>query len=244
MNAGPLIQIDPSLDRGRLAAEFKKIGRLQIRDVLTLQSARSLRDMLQTGTPWGMSWQAADDGPHHIRAAELARLTPQASAAIQSKLLGAARGEDYAFAFAAYPLVQAYLERWSPGSPQEQTLEQINSAPFLDFMREVTGISALVKADAQATLYGPGHFLSHHDDSEEERGRRVAYVLNLTIDEWRPEWGGYLNFFDESWDVIQAFAPRFNSLNLFRVPQLHSVGHVAPFAPNGRYAITGWARDR
>jgi Rps23 Pro-64 3,4-dihydroxylase Tpa1-like proline 4-hydroxylase len=75
-------------------------------------------------------------------------------------------------------------------------------------------------------------------------GWQVAYVMNFCAEEWRPDWGGYLLFYDEDGDVVAGFKPRFNALNLFRVPQKHSVTYVAPFAPIARFAITGWFRDR
>ena len=115
---------------------------------------------------------------------------------------------------------------------------------FLDLVREVTAIPELVKADAQATLYGPSHFLTQHNDSHMAEGWRIAYVLNFTAEPWRPDWGGYLLFYDEEGDVIAGYRPRFNALNLFAVPMLHSVTYVPPFSPIGRYAITGWFRDR
>ncbi|OZA59360.1 MAG: hypothetical protein B7X78_08485 [Sphingomonadales bacterium 39-62-4] len=83
-----------------------------------------------------------------------------------------------------------------------------------------------------------------HNDSHVMEGWRVAYVLNLTSADWQPDWGGYLNFLDEDGDVICGWKPRFNTLNLLRVPQLHQVTYVPPFAPRARYAITGWLRDR
>jgi Rps23 Pro-64 3,4-dihydroxylase Tpa1-like proline 4-hydroxylase len=36
--------------------------------------------------------------------------------------------------------------------------------------------------------------------------------------------------------------PVFNALNLFRVPLLHSVTLVTPFAGGARLSITGWFR--
>jgi Rps23 Pro-64 3,4-dihydroxylase Tpa1-like proline 4-hydroxylase len=51
-------------------------------------------------------------------------------------------------------------------------------------------------------------------------------------------------FYDEDGDCIAGFKPRFNALNLFAVPQRHSVSYVPPFAPAGRFAITGWFRDQ
>jgi Rps23 Pro-64 3,4-dihydroxylase Tpa1-like proline 4-hydroxylase len=44
--------------------------------------------------------------------------------------------------------------------------------------------------------------------------------------------------------VIEGYMPRFNTLNLFAVPQHHAVSFVPPFAPQGRIAISGWFRDQ
>ena len=239
-----MLEINPNLDRAVLATRYAATGRVQIRNVLTEESARTVQALLGRATPWGLSWAAGEDGPHHLTAGRLRELTPEAAAAIQAKLSRALSGNAYGFVYSSYPLVTAYLERWNPGSPLERLLEAINGAGFLDLIREVCAVPEVVKADGQATLYGPGHFLAHHDDSEEARGRRVAYVLNLTAGEWRPEWGGYLQFLDQGWNVAEAMRPLFNSLNLFRVPQVHSVSYVPPFSPIGRYAVTGWARDR
>ncbi len=240
----PLLQLNPRLDRSTLAAEFVRAGRLQVRDVLTDESALAVRRTLAEETPWGLAWQAGSAASANlIRADELRGLDDEEQASIAARAAGT-DGQDYAFAYYSYPLVTAYLERWRPGSPQERLLEELNSPQLLDFMRAITGIDEIVKMDGQATLYGPGHFLWPHSDAESERGRRVAYVLNLTLGEWKPQWGGYLNFFDGDWEIEQAFRPRFNCLNLFRVPQWHSVSEVAASAPLARYAVTGWARDR
>jgi Rps23 Pro-64 3,4-dihydroxylase Tpa1-like proline 4-hydroxylase len=37
--------------------------------------------------------------------------------------------------------------------------------------------------------------------------------------------------------------PKFNTLDLFAVPQQHSVSMVTPAAPVRRYAVTGWLRS-
>lgn len=236
-----MLAINPALGLPALRAAFARDRRVQVRDVLTDASARAIHRVLRDDTPWGMSWQAGAHGPHAMRQAQLAAM-PDAERDAQT--LAAMRGGDYAFGYASYPLVQAYLGRWVPGGPHDQLLEHINAAPVLDFVRDVTGIPELVKADAQATLYAPGHFLAVHNDQHAERGRRVAYVLNLCADDWRPDWGGYLQFYDADGDVIAGYRPRFNALNLFAVPQLHNVSFVPPFAPVARYAITGWFRDR
>ena len=51
-------------------------------------------------------------------------------------------------------------------------------------------------------------------------------------------------FHDADGHVSEAYAPTFNALNIFRVPQLHSVTQVASFAGGPRLSVTGWIRER
>lgn len=240
----PLFDINPALDVATLQATFAQAGRVQIRNLLTDRTARVIHDILHRQTPWGLAWQAGLGPPNMIPNAALHNVTPDQHRAVQDQLATAMRGRDYGFHYTQYPMLDAYLQKWRPGGPHDLLLEHINDRPFLDLVRQVTGFSTLIKADAQATLYTANQFLALHDDSHVAQGWRVAYVLNLCALDWRPEWGGYLNFYDEDGDIIAGFRPRFNALNLFAVPQRHSVSYVPPFAPVGRFAITGWFRDR
>ena len=61
---------------------------------------------------------------------------------------------------------------------------------------------------------------------------------------WRAEWGGLLLFKDDAGEVVEAFTPGFNVLNVFRVPQAHAVSMVTPFAGAPRLSITGWWRTQ
>jgi Rps23 Pro-64 3,4-dihydroxylase Tpa1-like proline 4-hydroxylase len=238
-----LLDINPALDRDALARRFATEKRVQIRDVLTEESARNLHRILERQTPWGLAWKAGEEGPHNLPQEALQTMRPADIQRMQHKLLAAMQGGDYAFAYGQYPLVLAHMEGWAPGGPHEALIELINDEPFLDLARAVTGLAQLTKADGQATLFAQGQFLATHDDSHVAEGWRVAYVLNLCALDWRPEWGGYLLFYDDEGDVVAGFRPRFNTLNLFLVPQRHAVTFVPPFAPVGRYAITGWFRD-
>jgi Rps23 Pro-64 3,4-dihydroxylase Tpa1-like proline 4-hydroxylase len=53
---------------------------------------------------------------------------------------------------------------------------------------------------------------------------------------------GQLQFFGEGGDIVETFVPRWNSLSLFRVPQMHQVTLVTPWAGDDRYSIAGWFR--
>ena len=239
-----LFKLNPSLDRDALADEFTREGRIQVRDFLTNGAAEEIFQILSSRTPWGVAWPAGDVfSPQAIEAHELGESAADTQREITQKTYGAAASGEYAFQFARYPILNAYLGKWAEGGPHDLLLEHINAPEFLDFIRKVTSIPSIKKGDAQATLFAPGHFLGRHIDSHVAEGWVVAYVMNFAKD-WHPNWGGYLNFLDDEGDVVAGYRPRFNALNMFKVPRTHMVTYVPPFAPIGRFAITGWFRDR
>jgi Rps23 Pro-64 3,4-dihydroxylase Tpa1-like proline 4-hydroxylase len=237
----PLFELNPRLDRVAAADIFASEGRVQIRDFLTDAAAKTILEVLSRETPWGLAWRAGVSGPHARRRQQL---SPDELAKMGSAIATAMRTGAYAFLYARYPMLDAYKERWGEHPALELLIEHINAEPLMSLVSEVTGIPTLAKADAQATLFAPNHFLALHDDSHVGEGWRVAYVMNFCLGDWRPDWGGYLQFYDEDGDIIGGYRPRFNALNMFRVPMRHSVSYVPPFAPATRFAITGWFRDR
>jgi hypothetical protein len=238
-----LFELNPALDRDSLALQFSQTGRVQIRDFLTKESARNIHQILSRETPWGLAWRAGDDGPHGLRRQQTAAFAPADWQKLSVAVASAMRSDDYAFVYSQYQILTAAKEAWNEHAGLELLLEHINDEPLMDLVRTVTAVPQLRKADAQATLFGPNHFLATHDDSHVAEGWRIAYVMNFCAEEWRPDWGGYLTFYDEDGDVVAGFKPRFNALNMFLVPQRHNVTYVPPFAPVARFAITGWFRD-
>lgn len=240
-----LFALNPRTDLDALARRFADERRVQVNDFLTPGSALAIQDVLLRGTRWELAWQAGDSGP---RAIDNATLSGPHAAAAGHEASGAtdvaARKGEYSCRFASYPMLQAYLDRRAPDGPHDRLLEYINTPEMLDLVRAITGIPELVKADAQASLFAGNHYLGWHSDTHKGQGWRVAYVMGFAPDDWKPDWGGYLQFFDERGDIVCGWKPRFNVLNLFAVPCPHAVSYVPPFAPNGRISITGWFRDR
>ncbi len=240
-----LFELNPAIDRNALSARFAETGRVQIKDVLTSEAAKEILTVLTKGTPWGMATGAGDKNRQSFRLEEVR--SPQGQQAVNAAAMAAqensARGE-YGFRFAHYPILTAIQEGWNPGSAHEILLEHLNAKDFIKLARDITGIDGLIKADGQATLFAPNHYLGRHIDSHVAEGWEVAYVLNFAPPDWHPDWGGYLLFLDNDGDVVEGFRPRFNALNLFKVPQSHMVSYVPPFAPIGRMAVTGWLRTQ
>ncbi|MGA9854167.1 MAG: 2OG-Fe(II) oxygenase family protein [Gammaproteobacteria bacterium] len=233
--------LNPALNIDNLAAEFRQKQRIQIQDALLPAAAESLYRCLEHDVPWGVAYI---DGEHYtlLTADKLANFNQEDWMNLNNKVQARAVNK-YQFIYNSYMMVTAYKEKRDPGLALHAMVEFINAPPFLELMRNVTGISSIIKADAQATRYIPGHFLKKHNDQVTGQYREIAYVLNLTRN-WQADWGGLLQFLDDDGKVTDTYMPTFNSLTLFQVPAWHHVSYVAAFVPHGRYAITGWGMSK
>jgi Rps23 Pro-64 3,4-dihydroxylase Tpa1-like proline 4-hydroxylase len=231
--------INPSLDPSRMRAAFRRTGRLHIQDFLTTEGAALLHSHLRARNDWLLVINQQERLFELDRAAQDA-LSKEQREQLETAIAKSAR-DGFQFCFETVRVADADADRAADGNLLATFARFMSSDPVLEFMRTVTGRPDMNFADAQATAYGPRHFLTAHDDDVEGKHRAAAYVLNLTPD-WRVDWGGLLMFHSPNGHVQEALAPRFNALNLFAVPQLHSVSYVTPFVPNRRYAVTGWLR--
>lgn len=233
--------LNPALDVRTLAEEFSRNNRIQVRDVLMPDAAEALHHCLAKQVPWGLAYIDGEENKL-IQADKVAGFTAADWSALDTRVQ--ARPEStFQFLYNSYMMISAYKEKRNPQLILHDMVEWINSPAFLQLIRAVTGIGSIMGADAQATRYMAGHFLRKHNDQVGNQYREIAYVLNLTKD-WKPEWGGLLQFMDEGGTVTETYMPTFNSLTLFRVPMWHHVNQVAPSVSSARYAITGWGLSR
>ena len=231
--------LNPALRAGDYAEAYARDGMVQIPGLFAPEVADALERVLAAGTPWSLVHADPRGEAAMLSPREMAALPP---AEMQGRVVQATRQAAGAFSYLylVYPMIEAYVAGRDPGHPLHALTEFLNSPDFMDFVRAITG-EPVTKVDAQATWYRPGHFLSQHDDLGVGE-RRAAYTVGLTR-AWRPDWGGQLLFHDQAGDVTRGLAPRFNVLTLFKVPMLHSVAPVAPYAAAPRFMITGWLRD-
>lgn len=169
-----------------------------------------------------------------------AALTPEK---LQNLMLGVHQQAQagFQFLFESIRVPEAVEQRGADPTLLNRFADFLNAPETLGMLRMIVGAPDIAFADAQATAYGPGHFLTTHDDAVGGKNRFAAYVMNLTLT-WSPDWGGLLQFLDGDRHVAQAWTPRFNALNLFAVPQPHAVTLVAPYAGARRLSVTGWLR--
>jgi Rps23 Pro-64 3,4-dihydroxylase Tpa1-like proline 4-hydroxylase len=235
------IRLNPALDLAPFARAYAERGIVQIPQLFEERTAGAIADLLQRGVPWRIVFTTPDDKPVHYSREELQAQGQERWKATIADVTARAR-QNRGYFYKTYPMIEAYLKGWDPGHPIHQLTEFINSADFLGLGRTVTGVTEITKADAHATFYGPGDFLTRHLDTGDDYERRAAYVLGLTRG-WQPDWGGLLLFLNEKQDVSEGYLPRFNALTIFDVKFLHTVTQVSSFAGAGRFSITGWFRD-
>lgn len=227
--------IDNDLDLERWRAELAARGRVQIPNFLQAPAAEAFAAELAQRVPWQLAERSEGESRTTPRGAypddaEYARLLQRGYA------LAADR---YQFAYDSYMLPKAAREGWDPALLVHGLLRFFNTEEYLRFARYLGDDPAITHTTAQCTRYRPGQYLMPHDDQDDDEGRRYAFVINLSRD-WRPDWGGQLQFLDADGNVLDTFLPRWNSLSLFRVPQRHQVTLVSPWAAQPRHAVTGW----
>lgn len=151
---------------------------------------------------------------------------------------------NFQYYYATIPIYDLFQNNQLPDNYLARLYELVSSEQFLNACRTITNNANIKFADIQATKYSAGNFLTAHDDNVEGKGRIAAYVLNLSK-HWKADWGGGLVLHEtlSNPNTSQILFPNFNALNIFSVPQQHSVSQVTQFASADRYSITGWLRE-
>lgn len=228
--------LSPAIDAGAATALYASTGRVSIHGFLADEGAERLREHLLERADWSLVMNAGD------KVYELPRAAAATLSDEQRRTLDAKIGEEAVWEFRyRYESI-----RVPDGAAGDTLLDQfaafMSSLEVIALLRTITG-APVDFADAQATRYGPGDFLTRHDDNVAGKNRHAAYVFGLTP-VWRAEWGGLLLFHGADGEIGHGFVPGFNVLRLFAVPAEHSVSPVWPFAPEPRLSVTGWARSR
>jgi SM-20-related protein len=236
------LKLDQGLDPKVLKPLFDRFGRLHLPNMLAAGDARRLAEGLAQA-PWSRTFLVADKG-YRVTQENYAKTPPQVRQEVETAIAAGARA-GFQYDFDNWPVsdeIEAGRRQGGVMAPIEAAYDLLNSEAFFGFIRQLTGDDRAAYCDAQATRYRAGQFLTAHDDEIAGKNRLFAYVLNLTP-RWRVDWGGLLLFHDADGHVAEGYAPKFNSLNIFSVPQLHSVSQVASYVEAERLAITGWIRS-
>lgn len=231
------LEINPDHDPEAFGRTLQEAGRLQVSDFFTQESADYLYKIHMENKDWNLAYNEGDNF-YESSIQQIQAVSPQQQQKFMNSIYARARTQ-FQYVFYQYYITQAIKLDEQPGHPMHQFDEFMNSEDVLNMMRTLTGETAIRKADSYASIYAPGHFLTAHDDRHDSHDRVAAYVVSMTKT-WNKDWGGHLAFFDDDGNITEALIPSFNTLNIFLVPQMHSVQLVSPFAGNSRTSYLGW----
>lgn len=241
MATGIPFALNRTLDIEALAGSYAAHGRVQIAGLLTKPAAEALHSELRARHDWVRVINSGEKVIELDRAAQAA-LGPDRGAQLDEAVYAGARA-GFQYRYESIRVPDGAKERVASTDPLAAFACWLSAGEPRALLQEITGKSNIDFADAQATAYGPGDFLTAHDDVVAGKRRHAAYVFGLNP-VWRAEWGGLLLFHEADGARVEGLVPGFNSLNLFRVGQAHSVSEVTRATPWRRYAITGWLRSR
>jgi SM-20-related protein len=236
------LSLNPRLDPAKLGPLFQRFGRLHLPDLLAPADAERLAGALARA-PWSRTFLVDGKG-YDVTLEDYAKTPGEVRREVEAAI-GRGGRTGFQFDFDTWRIsdhLEAGRRQGGAVAELEAAYDLLNSEAFLAFVRRLTGDQRPVYCDAQASRYRAGQFLTAHDDNLAGKDRLYAYVLNLTPN-WRVEWGGLLLFHDADGHVAEAYAPKFNAINIFRVPAWHSVSQVASYVETPRLSITGWIRS-
>jgi SM-20-related protein len=226
-------------DRKQLAKQFAETGVLSIPSILIPEFALAIRQEMES-----LPWETAYVEAGKAKKADMRKMDKIQRQQVLQQVILSAREDKYQFCYDTYMLITHYLQNTNPQSLLHSFVEHLCGEPMLQFIREVTGAFHIIKADAQASCYLPGHFLKQHDDDGKpsNQERIVAYTIGFSAP-WQAHWGGLLHLQNEAGEVEQSLIPNFNTLTIFSVPRQHFVSQVASYCPEPRLSIVGWFRS-
>lgn len=230
--------LNPDLNVDELKSSYQEDQRVRIDNFLEPLFAQSVGECIRENLTYDHIFFSQGNN-HVLSEQQMSSMELSERQNLQQELLDlASRG--IGFFYSGYRMDGDNL--FEAPSVLQNLFQLMNSEMMLELISSVTGSEDLKSASGQFTRYTRGHYLTRHLDDVTEERRRLAYVLNFTQN-WHPDWGGLLQFYEKSGTPRNAWEPRFNSLSLFDVRHIHAVTYVAPHAASPRYALAGWFRN-
>ena len=124
-----------------------------------------------------------------------------------------------------------------------QVMQELNSGCFLWFLRCLSGIEGLVGdpyyMEGGYHLVGNEGMLGIHADFSHHTFIHLERRMNLLIylnEEWKEEWGGFLELYDQDLKSVRKIAPVFNRAVIFETSETSFHGHPQPMKlPEGKW---------
>ena len=116
-----------------------------------------------------------------------------------------------------------------------QVMQELNSGCFMWFLRLLSGIEGIVgdpySVEGGYHLVGDKGRLGIHADFSHHTYTLLERRLNLLLylnKEWKEEWGGHLELYDQDLNSVLKVSPIFNRAVIFQTSETSFHGHPEP----------------
>ena len=237
--SGSSFEINRSLDLDRLRDVLRTKRRLHITELLDPTAAESLYHALARDVEWSTLLAANGrmyEAPHGVQRA----YGDEQARALIDLAHRSARERGFGYAYDAHALRAAGADAAGP-SLLDRFAEFVSSPEFTGIISRICGMEEIARIELQAVRLRPGHFMTFHHTllgGDKECQCRAFFSYSVTP-EWRPEWGGLLELRGEEGHLVEAYAPCFNCLDIFALPQGRWLSTVSPIAGAPAYSVSG-----
>lgn len=234
------MEIINDLDTESLHQQYLDTGYVLIPNLLREEVAEAAYECLRNKVPWEFHYRAFNsrgkvgivdpDTYSNMSDKDVLKCIPK---------IATLKDNDFTFAYCRYTIPTTLEETPEEAHVLTEIYRYFNSPEYLSLMGEITGDTAGKEVSTWASRYDRHHHLSVHMDESPGQGRIAAHVLGLSK-EWEKEWEGCFAFCNSKGKPVQKIPPKFNTLIMFKVPRLHLVTQVKPYAKDSRYSLFGW----
>ena len=217
--------------------KFKSKGVVVIKNFLPKEVADSLHLELNDLVTWRLFFLGLR-GLQSMSLKEFEQLSLKERKTVEKEIKEVAV-KGFQFRYCSFPIGDPKAVNEGMTRQLEHLIPTYFNETFRHFIIDLINDFSIETHNIQAAYYPPSGFLMPHDDSHTAVNRRCAFIYHLTK-EWKKEWGGCLEFMDNDNNVIHQLQPLYNSLTIFKVPQLHQVSKVSEHCISKRLTIHGW----
>ncbi len=216
---------------------YKEVGVARFAPVLGEDQLRPFLESF-TGVPdWVMAYIVGDD-ERSLSAEAVGAMSPDERQALSNEINKNA-GKQPGYVHQRVPVDKIAEHRTGAPHPMFDMRDFIRSDAVGTLVKDVTGRDDITNVTVDIYTYGPNQFLNHNIGSAGDPKRRIGYELTLSAN-WRPDFGGYLAFYDALGNHAPGLGPAYNCLTLWDASKGYAITPIAPYCPFMRFSVGGW----
>lgn len=217
-------KLNDGLDLKALAAKFKKAGRVRVKDALDGKSADNLSDTIEKMAIWRSTFLQGDT-ERQISGKDTRSMTDRRQRDMLEKIYLQARD---GYQYMRYECPTDVIPDAKDPKALTDADSFFKSDGFRDVLRKIAGAKDGEIENVHARWLQREQFMTDSALATSLPDCKLWFSLDVARN-WRPHWGGQLNFIDDNDEIEEVWSPVFNSLSLYAGGTRHAISYVTPF---------------